>query len=295
MNSQRITNGALLLIVGLFFLLRNLGIVIDIPWTHLISLWPIFIIIIGLRLIFPRGIFAILAPLLLVLTLVFALISAPVYNGELVTRDFPLTESNQIARLDLDIPIVNLDITSLPLENSNALQVEFRENNISQITSFHGGSRSLFTIKGPAGNSPNRWIKNNQTNPVLARLHSTITWDLHIEAGIARGIIDLRNVEWQNINIKSGIADLTLQFASLNSHDQHLEIEHGIGQVVLQIPPNLNLEIITESPGKLNNFEQLDFVRIGQRYLSPGFQENKPRITAKISGGISRIKAELRP
>jgi len=55
MNSRKIFWGFFLILMGIIYLLRQLGFIsFHIDWSLIWSLWPAFLIILGLRLIFPK-------------------------------------------------------------------------------------------------------------------------------------------------------------------------------------------------------------------------------------------------
>jgi len=294
MKSEHLTNGIFLVLIGGLLLFRNMGVIPAIPWGNLLQFWPMLIVIAGLQLLFPKGFFSILAPLVLVVTVAVALLGytpfdfSREWHGEYTNQTIAAEDSFELGQLRvIDVPISNVHIVANPLLAEDEIQVGGYRSLITtpQATTYQ--TRTQFTVTG-TGNRRNRFFSNISVPPLNVRLNTATDWDIALEMGVAVGVLDLTGLNWQRITVDAGITNLTLQ---LNQGEvgRQIRINSGLSRLVLEVHRNANVRINSSTPGFLTNLENQGFTRQGDIYLAPYFNPNIPITEVFVDSGLSNI------
>lgn len=295
MRSRHLTNGTFLLLIGIYFLLRNLNIIEPLVWSDLINLWPLLLIILGVQLIFSRGILAILSPLLLIITFIFLVFSSSSLQepGEFITGNLPISSLSESPTLIIDqIPVAEIDLhasrdlqsTGLSFSgNSSIIKAwKFDPENNSYLISGEEKTSSFFRIG-----------RFKQLDPLILNLNPNLNWDFHINIPIATGKINLSNISWQNLTIESGIANLTITTGSQLHESTKIIFESGIGNLKLRIPQDLAVKIVPAEPQLLNRLNAPGFEKSGNDLITTNYNHSALKtLDIIIETGISSISIE---
>lgn len=295
MNSRHLTNGTFLVIIGLLLLSASLGITPSIPWWNLLSFWPILFVIAGLRLLFPRGVLALLAPLVLILTITAAFSGYSPANftrqwwGEYKSQLIQADSLKPTALLNIrDIPMGNIDLKSDAALPGGTVKVTSHSNLITanQVPSI--GQGNLFTLQ----RSSSRRFPNNLnafvSQPIDISISSAEQWDFSFTMGIVSGVLDLTDIQWNKLKVDSGISHLTLNLKN-SGKNQEIEFRTGISHLTLYIPTDINLRITSQTPFFLRKLEKEGFKREQDVYTSPNFSPTLPYLEMHLETGIGLI------
>ena len=178
MNSRHLTTGTFLVILGVLILGRNLGFIPSVPWFHFLHFWPVLLIAAGLQLLFPRGVLALLAPLVLILTTLAVLSGctpadfAPQWWGEYKPQRIQADSAESTARLNVkDIPMGTINLQFDETLPGGTIQVvsHSKLTTVSHERNLGGGNR--FTLQ-------------NVSNHRFPRaLHTIVSQPLDISVG----------------------------------------------------------------------------------------------------------------
>jgi len=292
MKSQHLTNGAILILIGVLFLLRNFGINITIPWLELFRLWPVFLVIAGLQLVFPRGPLALISPLLAITVVVLVIFGGTViqpFSGEYKTEQYELSNKAGIITLE-NVPVAH---TNLDFQNmTQDITVSYQEGFISNLAQYVEGDRTRFVIEGPKGRGNFRQVYNGMLLPPLEiAVNPEHDWEFRLDLGLISGTLNLASEAWHKIEVNSGLANLHITLPREPASDRLVEIDSGLSRFKLDLPRNTNIRINNDSLG-FNNLKELGFVKSDQGYVLPQVDQNKPRVDIRFASGLGILHAQ---
>lgn len=288
MKSGKLTVGTAFLVIGVLLLGRTAGWFPAFSWAHLLRFWPVIFIALGLELIFPKGILSLLAPLSIVIAVIFAL-SGPAALPDklewhsLPTRTITAPSATPEAELILnDMPAIRIELLgSSGLPGNQVLAADqMGLMRTTQVVSIQGRNHFSLTARS-------RW--STGIKPLKITLPTYPIWASTINAGILSGHMDLTELKWSNLTVNSGITNLEISLADPQA-DQTLHFRTGIANLVLHMPRGINLQVISNSPFPLRQLTNAQFTRLGKRYTAPGFDPTQPSIEIVIDAGISSVE-----
>lgn len=296
MRSRHLTNGVLILLVGVYFLLRNMGVISRISWSSIFSLWPLLLIIIGIQIIFPRGLLSLLSPLLLIGAFVLLVLGTPLQSGlggGLIHGEFPLDEQIKTATLVLDnIPVAELKLYATAAHFAPAISFSGHD---SVIESWYFNQQSQsYIFNGTDKTTPFFSLgQSYRLDPFTINLNSDLNWNFLFNIPVATGIIDLSSLSWQNLAIDSGVSHLTVITGTDLHNSAEIIFESGVGKLTLQIPRNLDVRVTPSEPEFLNRLNTTGLERSGKYFITPNFGETESKtLNIIIKTGISHITIE---
>ena len=124
MKSENLVTGTILVLLGLAFLGRNLGILPGIPWSNLWRLWPVFLIVVGLQVLFPKGKLSVLAPTVLIIAVIIALFGLGPFQRSTVDygqqlQSIPVAERADVVGLTLrNVGVADLRVAGRELDGN---------------------------------------------------------------------------------------------------------------------------------------------------------------------------------
>jgi len=299
-SSGRLFTGVLILLIGVLLLLSNTGVLGWGLWLNLISLWPLLIIAIGLRLIFPKGPLAVLSPLVLVLMVVLAVFN-PVgyYHSGSDDSSFRqvLEPGVSEAALIVDTGALDLNVSGGKISGSDIVGgaragdlVNVSEQWVGRPTvwtytvsgdkaTIHG-KRSLSRIMAiPFGSK--RW-----ENKTSITLNESIPWTIELNCGASNIDLDLSSIEVKRLDINSGASNIEIVLGDKASYTE-VDIDAGFVAVELTVPRDVGILIEEKFALSGDNLGSLGFEREGDVWLSPGYSQTSKRIRISMDGGFS--------
>lgn len=298
-KSRSLTGPLLLIGVGVIILLNNLGLIGWTLWEILWRFWPVWLIAIGVDMIFGRrNRWGSLLVVALVLTLVggaFYVIDqwrpTPVawHSNAVTNLDQPLNGA-QAGRIELSSGVSQLTLRGgaggerllqgsvLPLPGEQ-LDQEFRMD----------GSTAYFKLQSrfPGANLPfnaqagdGRWE---------LRLNEEIPLDLTLKTGVGQSDIDLSRLQLTNLQVTTGVGETTLTLPA--SGNLRAWVTTGVGQSTIRIPDGMAARIRVQT-GIGGVSVRGDLLREGNYYVTPGYQDAASRIELDVEGGVGGIRIE---
>lgn len=290
-SSGRLFTGVLILLIGVLLLLNNAGVLEWGLWLNLISLWPLLVIALGLRLIFPKGPLALLSPLVIVLMVVLAIVNPVGYyhrGRDDSTFRQALVPGVTEAVLIVDTGAVDFNVSGSDPGSGDLVFVS--EQWIGGPTVWtHTLAGGKVTVRGrrDLGRiiafpfATRRWA--NRTDIVL---NDSVPWTIEVNCGASNIDLDLSSVEVKKLNINSGASSIDIV---LGDRALHTEVHIGAGFVTvdLTVPRNVGIRVEERFALSGDNLRSLGFERQGDAWFSPGYNEASKRIDVRVDGGFS--------
>ncbi len=315
--------GGLLIVIGLlFFMVKNDWFGLDISFGELAKYWPFLLILAGVAVFFDdrKSVGNPVSVLLIAFTVPLAIYSFTREGVNEIKKEFnhewdmdwrngdeqsdngsyadsltdgDVREQNYSVPLANDIQKAKLKLgggaAGFELEQSEGQLFEARTQmtfgNFRLSEEKQGTTHDIdFGMKGKG----ERFNFNEDThNEVLLKLNTKPIWD--IEMGIGAGDLnfDLSEFKIENLEIKTGAADLELKLGQL-LNESNVKIESGAASIRLQVPEVVGCKI--DMDGALNSSDFEGFEKRGDDYYSKGYDKATKKINMKISSGLSSVK-----
>lgn len=328
MKSERIVPGLILVLLGTVFLLDNYH-VIDFRWGNIWHLWPIFLIMGGVNLVFANNKAPWATALKIgVVILGFGLLVfghfenrwfSP-FNGNWHFNDKGWSNDNDNDDDDDDNDNGSDSTGIVKVEGSSTYTEPYAATALAAKLNISGGGTSyvlkdttadLFTAT--TKERYNRYIYSHSmegTTPVLdLRMKDKkghIDWDT--DNGNSATIKLNTRPEW-DINVKAGATELDFDLSAFKiKHfeinggaasfhvklgqplaETNVEVSTGVSEVEIKVPANAACRITSATGLSSNEFNGFD-KKSDNSYESQGFGAAKNKIFINIKGGLSDVK-----
>jgi hypothetical protein len=323
MRHDKIVPGAILITLGVIFLLRSFGI-IHIHWINILHLWPIFLLIGGINLIFAhnRTVWASILKIGVVILGLCILLFGNFndrYNfwpnryyyhndnnndkdddddddddysdGKSIVKVEGNSTFNEPFHADARIAKLNINGGGTVYrlgDTTNQLFQAYTKEFGGQYEFSHSVADSVYTLDFDMKKHTRfHWDKNKE-NSVTFKLNSAPIWDMDIQTGATKLEFDLTKYKIRNFKISGGAAAFDVKLGQ-PLEATNVDISTGVSEVRIRVPNNAACRISTDSGLSSNNFEGFTKTNDGH-YETPGFNSAKNKINIKLDGGISDFK-----
>jgi hypothetical protein len=313
MRHEKLVPGTILIALGIIFLLQSFG-VVHIHWWNVVSLWPIFIVIAGINLIFANN----RSPLATVLKLGVVLLGLCIllfanfdnnrswpnfyYEGD-NNSTYDNGNSKGIVKVEgnssfsepyhAEAHIAKLTIngggTSYNLSDTTNQLFEASTREFGGSYEFtHQNEDSVFVLGFKMKKSNNFHFGKNKKNTATFKLNSMPVWDMKVETGATKLDFDLSKFKVRNLTINGGAAAFDIKMGQPLEATK-IDIETGVSDVHISVPKDAACRIDTDSGLSSNTFDGFNKVD-DDHYETPGFAGAKKKIYIKFDGGLSGFK-----
>lgn len=323
MKRDRLFTGMFLLGIGILFLLNNFNI-IDFHWGNILSLWPIFLIISGVNIIFPHyNSNGATAVKVLVFLALFALVVyrgvMPAdnhfwnrnFNGRTFFNNQNNNDNDDNNDDDDDKNVVKMESSSTYTEPYTP-QVKTASLNISgggvtyvlqdttnslfsAATEEMSGRFLLSTTASDSGKVINFSTKNSNHsidwdsdngNKASIKLNSNPEWNVTIAAGASKLDMDFSKFKIRNLHVKGGAASMDFKLGQPTANNTMVDVSTGVSEVKISVPEGVACQINSKTGLSSKNFEGFESKNDGL-YQTAGFAAATKKIYLNLKGGIS--------
>jgi hypothetical protein len=293
--------GALILFVGVVFLLQVTGVLEWRIWGTLWKFWPVPIVLIGLSILLARRSPWIMAASTLVILGICLWISILNYVGNLAhdsihieqTFTYPVADVERAdARIESDTGIIA--IADLFWQDDNQLLLEF-----------HDGRADERSPQGRYRTMDAEFIQNNRTVSVNVKSVYGKSWDdwlvrwgLYFNQYIPLSL-DLRG-DGSRVNLALEDLDIEKLYLEMDACSGLLTLPSSAGQTIIDIDMDVSNLEITVPKGVavkikadinigLFSIDSERFLRQGEYFVSPDYENAANRIELNILCDVSRL------
>ncbi|MGH7656656.1 MAG: LiaF domain-containing protein, partial [Gemmatimonadales bacterium] len=100
----------------------------------------------------------------------------------------------------------------------------------------------------------------------------------------------LGNSRCRDIRFEGGGGDVTLDLSGAWAEDATINVEVALGEVNLQLPPDVGISLTVDR--FLAGLDAAGFTRVGDRYLTPGFEQAKRHLVISVSCTVGEVNVE---
>lgn len=291
MKNKNFTAGFLLILLGILWLLSNLGILTFSVWEVASDLWPVVLIILGLNLIFKKNRYiVIIAWILFIIFAVFYgfyLENSTTYKLE--NPNIVLEKRSTLTNGDIKLELAagDIELKSTKNELLNAYITDPRVYYETKI------NNSFKTAQIEFKNKKSKSTFRNKGYEYKFNLDEDLIWDINIKMGAMDGIFDLQNINFQNLDIDAGAGDIDILLGQKLKNSK-VDIDIGAGDIDITIPKDLGVKIRFDGGVKHSNLRKLNWIHNDNYYISPNYDnvDKKINITVDIGAGNLNIRYE---
>ncbi|QKJ29245.1 hypothetical protein HQ865_05580 [Mucilaginibacter mali] len=319
MRHDKLVPGAILITLGIIFLLRSFG-VVHIHWMNFLHLWPIFLLIGGINLIFAHNRSPLASGLKIgVVLLGLCILLFGNFNNRYnfwPGRYYYHSDNNNNDSDDDDnddkVDVVKVGGTSTFNEPYNAATKIAKLNingggtmyRLSDTTTdlFQAYTKEIagsyeftrhnedsvyvldFSMKK---NNHMRWDKGKE-NSATFKLNTAPVWDMDISTGATKLDFDLSKFKIRNLDINGGAASFDIKMGQPLA-STNIDISTGVSEVNIRIPKDAACKIDTDSGLSSNHFDGFNKTD-DDTYETPGYSSAKNKIHIKLDGGLSGFR-----
>ncbi len=291
--------GLIIVLIGIAFLLNNLGLLPPDFMHHLWRLWPLFVIAAGLQVMFGRSgtrIGTILLVIFVILALGY-LFFAPIHMGQPSIMRTELSAPKQDltqAQVDIDFAAGTLEIASLP-----AVSPDFYH-----LVAFGPPPRVDFTGMRPPHDGTGRLrINHAETRRSMTfggfsryswalQLSPLLPTSLHINAAASRGELDLRPLDVYELDLTLNASHCQLYLPSRQGRST-IEIDANASNVNIFIPHGAAARVTVSSQASSVRVEG-EWEQRGEVYTSPHYTSSERQIEIMVTANASRVRISTR-
>ena len=295
--------GPLILITaGVLLLLNQFN---QLPWDiwgTLWRFWPVFLILVGIEVLVgtSRSVLLYLAGLALAVVVLAVSIGYAIYQSRSVTPPMGRSETVQEALQDADRGLITLafgtgtlDVGALPDGSAFVAGIiDYGRNSLAvdKQASAAGGQVTL-SLKA-RGQPSGIWTTGDTLGDHWTlQLTPHIPLEIHVDTGFGRARLDLTRLRITQLDIRSGIGDLTLTMPSA-AGTTRASINVGIGAVTVRIPSGVAARIQVERGLTSLSVDTTRFRRDEDTYASRDYEGAANRIELYIRGGIGTVRVQ---
>ncbi|MGZ3756429.1 MAG: LiaI-LiaF-like domain-containing protein [Mucilaginibacter sp.] len=326
MRNDRLIPGVVLVLLGGVFLLHNYG-YLHFHWMNFVYLWPIFIVIGGVNLIFAhnRSPWATAIKLAVVIAgfglLLFGNFGDRYHfwpnrwsyqdnnddsddndeddNDSTMTKgnvtkiegnsffNEPFTAAARVARLNVSGGGTTYNLSDTTNQLFTASTREF----IGHYDFSHHNEDSVYVLDFKMNKNSNHnfsWGDKDKSNTATLKLNPNPEWEINVEAGATKLDFDLSKFKVRSLKLDGGAASFDVKLGQPLAATK-VKVSTGMADVTISIPQNAACRITTDSGLSSNRFD--GFNKKGDdAYETPGFDAAKNKIYITIDGAMSSFK-----
>lgn len=297
MNQRNVFWGAILILIGALFLLRNID-VLDFNWWNFLRLWPFLLILLGIAVLPIRNALKLIFTAVTIILAISILAAFPEWNrgwhfsfDRHDFDDYTKVEEQYIFEEypgDLSEAVINFDaaVGNFKLKESSDKLFEFyNKGNIG---------RYMYSVKEMDGkrdidiNMENARIRNVRgKNEVEIKINPDPVWDIKIDVGAADMELDLRNFMVRDLDIDGGASALELLIGD-KYEKTTVNIDAGASSIVIRIPEAVACELNTETVLSSRNLDHFTKVSDGT-FVTDNFSDSEKNIIINVDVAVSSL------
>ncbi|HLN52449.1 MAG TPA: DUF5668 domain-containing protein [Lentimicrobium sp.] len=309
MSYKKLFWGILLVIIGILFILKNMGLIFFDWWT-IVRLWPLILILWGVSLIPVQGYIKLILSLVaiavtVVLVTQFDRNERPFgkwhrdhskWEYKWDHNDNDTAWSNEVQELfqtydsTMKEATLTFDAAAGDFKLSDSLLTDKlilfkKRGNIGDysMTSTDEEGRRIVNLSIEDSD-----IKlNNRGNMVQLYLNPQPVWDFKFEVGAASIDFDLSNFNIATLGLEGGASSMNLKLGNKNPMSK-VNIEAGAASIDIAVPTAAGVEINTETVLTSHNFPGFKKISKGQ-FRTDNYNTASSRIIIDVDAGVSSL------
>lgn len=308
MSYRKLFWGILLVIIGILFILKNMGL-IWFDWWTIVRLWPLILILWGISLIPLKDSIKLILSLVAI-ALTFLIVAKFDHREKPFMRwhspnsdwsfsydnDSDSTYSDEFQELyqSYDSALTNATLSfeaaagDFRLSDSlltDKLLLFRKKGNIGDYSMTSSDEEGKRNIQLKIEDSEIKF--KNEGNMVSLYLNPDPVWDFNFDIGAANINFDLSRFKIGNIDVDGGASSIDLKLGA-NTPETRVKIDAGAASINIDVPENAGVEIRTETVLTSRDFK--GFRRISKGlHRTDNFETAASKIYIDVDAGVSSL------
>ena len=307
MSYRKIFWGVILVLIGILFILKNVGL-IYFDWVTIWRLWPLILILWGVSLIpvkdYLKLIFSVAA-----IAISFILVNTYDKTGYYSfdwdgrgnhhernsdndnwsegTAEQELFQSydSAIKHVVLNLDAAAGDFRLNDTAPSDKLLTFWKKGTIGNYSMTSNDDSTSTEINLNIQDSHVKF--NNKGMRVKLGLNPNPVWDLNFDIGAASIDFDLSSYKVERLSIDGGASSIDVRLGDLNDLTE-VEINAGASSIDIQIPETTGAELRTETVLSSRNFQGFKKIKSGL-FRTDNYETATKKINMSIDAGVSSV------
>lgn len=314
MRNDKIIPGVVLVLIGAAFLLNNFG-VLHFHWYNMWHLWPIFLVVGGINLVFAHN----RSPWATILKISVVVIGfGLVLFGNFGTRysfwpshvyfndgndnwdnsndsggvkasgkgDFnePYSADAKVARLNISGGGTSYNLS----DTTNQLFTAVTMNSQGRYTFLQSKDDSTYVLDFKMNNNRHGFNFGSQKHEANFRLNVKPEWEINVQAGATSINFDLSKFKVRELKLHGGAAEFNVKLGAPLAMTE-VDVSTGLADVTINVPQNAACSIETNSGLSDSSIEGISKTS-DNHWETPGYAAAKTKIHIHIHGGLSDFK-----
>lgn len=285
------------LLSGLFWILIGIAILgvnchwwsSDI-WYQILALWPLILVVIGIRLMLGDE-----NPITFFLCILIILLGVGFVSNYHGVREkyLPMPKSHEQrsekpvgdykdAKILVNIGAADVKISSLPVTNMNLYDFNFKSESDMKVEDKSSEEVADIVLNEKQSSSFYRFSERS----LDLKLTELIPIKLNVNSGATNLNIDLSNLKVTNLGINCGASSGNIKIGNKEKKVK-FDLNTGASDFKILLPRDYGISIESKAALSAESYESLGLEKSGQTYKSKGFDQNEKQITITISAGVS--------
>ena len=309
MSYKKIFWGVMLVLIGVLFILKNIG-MIFFDWHTIWRLWPVILILWGISILPVKDYIK------LIISVVALAISILLVNQYDKTGYYNFGRDNRnsshnfgwnnkvesdnngdskqemsqmfdslVTRVDLKLEAAAGDFRMEETIPEDKMLTFVKRGNIGNysMTSRDDSSKRFVELKIIESDVRMK----NRGNKVVLGLSTYPTWDFDLDIGAATIDFDLSDYKVGKLDIDGGACSVKIKLGEASEHTD-VDIEAGAASIELLIPTGAGAELKTETALTSRNYQGFTKVKAGL-YRTDNFETSNQKIMIDIDAAVSSV------
>ena len=285
MNNRRLIGGIVLIILGILFLLTNLGYISFDVLFGIFDLWPLLFVIAGINILFNKKPIIVLITWIIffVILILYGIFCGSINTDADFSTHFAKPAETSYGKLNLDIGAAKVDIDS---EKENLLKVNARGIKLDYNDIYKNNNETA--IFNFANKNHNTVIFRTGNNDYNFKMNEDVIWDLDLNLGAISGTLNLENVATKSVALNMGAGNLNIVLG--NKYDKSaIRIDSGASNINIRVPKNAGIKIKSDSSLSKIDIDDLGLIKSGDYYISPNYEKEDVKLEFHISMGVGKV------
>ncbi|SET73592.1 hypothetical protein SAMN05660297_03322 [Natronincola peptidivorans] len=293
-NIEKLTDGILLIGIGILFLLSNLGIIHWSIWGAIINLWPLILIIIGTNILLKNKPLVVAATWILFFAILvtYGFLFQEKHEERSIAANevFSVikTEETTHGKASLNIGGTNLNITS---DGRHLIHASINPSLIKSDLQFRNNKQEAVlrfdTIKSSVSHI------GSSSEHYTFKLNDTMIWQVDAKVGAVSGDLDFSSLLIEKLDLSVGAGNLHLIFGDLHEKSD-IKISAGASNIDILLPEDAGVKLKLNGLVSKGNVESLGWQKIDDFYYSPAYHTAESKLHFDISMGVGRLNVDLK-
>jgi len=292
MNNNKLSIGVILVTIGIFFLLINLGFISFSILFGIFDLWPLILIVVGINILFKKKL--IVSFITWTLFLIVLIFYGAFYEGRNIigstgyNTNFTKPIETLYGELDLDIGAAKLNVGS---EEINLLSVNLQGAKLDYKDMYNNNKETVvFSFQNKNYNKINL---TNKGNNYKFNLNKDVIWDLDLDLGAVSGKLNLEEIRIKSIDLDFGAGNLDIILGTKYNKSQ-INIDSGASNLTIVIPKEAGVKLKLDAALTKTNIDDLNLKKSGDYYLSTNYEEATTKLEFEINMGVGKVDFKIK-